>query len=81
MEQNSNDVCKKKLQEWKCHFCQLDLNTTINSDGDEVKSNKKFKISIGCDYCLEWYHLKCAELRRRPKGKLWMCFDCKNTNK
>lgn len=68
---------EKRLQEWSCNCCKLDLNKTVENDTDEVKKIKKFKVSIGCDYCLEWYHLECVQLKNKPKGKLWMCPDCR----
>ncbi|KAK6167997.1 hypothetical protein SNE40_021909 [Patella caerulea] len=32
--------------------------------------------SIGCDACLEWYHMKCLAMKSRPKQKFWICRDC-----
>lgn len=62
-------ICEsKKLQEWECKYCKFNLNKTLEDDG--MEKDKKFKISVGCDYCLEWYHLKCAGLERKPKKKL-----------
>lgn len=35
--------------------------------------------SIGCDACLDWYHLKCSGLSRKPKKKIWICRNCHKT--
>ncbi|XP_057336089.1 MATH and LRR domain-containing protein PFE0570w-like [Microplitis mediator] len=80
-----NHLCdQKKKIEWQCKYCKIDLNKTVDNDddndgGDDIDEIKKFKISIGCDYCLEWYHLKCAGLVKKPKYRLWMCAGCKST--
>ncbi|CAH0560635.1 unnamed protein product [Brassicogethes aeneus] len=62
----------------KCKVCNVDLDKTIDDD-DDIK-NKKFKISVGCDACLEWFHLKCVGLKRKPSSKVWICTSCKNSN-
>ncbi|XP_057335124.1 protein PFC0760c-like [Microplitis mediator] len=69
---------EKKIDEWECRKCKLNLNKTLEEIHNK-KQNKK-KISIGCDYCLEWFHLKCAGLIKMPKSKLWMCDYCKLTS-
>ena len=39
----------------------------------------KDKKSIGCDGCLEWYHLQCMGIKTIPKTKYWMCLICKQS--
>jgi hypothetical protein len=46
---------------WTCYRCDEKLEET----------------SIGCDYCNEWWHLKCAKLKGPPKTLKWFCIDCK----
>ena len=29
--------------------------------------------SVGCDSCLDWYHMKCCGLSKTPKCKVWIC--------
>lgn len=72
---------QKKLDEWECKKCNLNLDKTVD-DSDDLndKKNEKRKISIGCDYCLEWFHLKCAALKKMPRSKLWICENCKDDN-
>ena len=31
---------------------------------------------VGCDNCMEWYHLKCLCLTKEPKSKKWFCGYC-----
>ncbi len=45
----------KKEKPWDCRACDKQL-----------KSNQ----AIGCDACLEWYHLKCIGKTEPPKRKL-----------
>ena len=47
--------------EWLCNSCTKRL-----ADSSYV----------GCDRCLEWYHLSCVGLSRTPKTKLWLCRMC-----
>ena len=47
---------------WFCKTCQINLETCP---------------SVGCDGCLNWYHLKCVKLRHPPKKTHWFCKDCK----
>ena len=46
---------------WLCFKCYQDLS------GE----------SIGCDSCLEWYHRKCAGIRKIPTSQYWFCKSCK----
>lgn len=51
----------KKEKTWDCKACDK-----------ELKNNK----AIGCDSCLEWYHLKCIGKQEPPKAKTWVCRNC-----
>ena len=51
-------------RKWECSVCSNEL------DGH----------SIGCDVCLEWYHLRCAALSTAPKKKNWICRRCYRPN-
>ncbi|KAG8174730.1 hypothetical protein JTE90_014292 [Oedothorax gibbosus] len=53
--------CKLKDPKWTCGICCHDL-----------ASHK----SVGCDGCLEWYHLPCLKINTIPKRKYWMCPKC-----
>ena len=33
--------------------------------------------SLGCDQCLEWFHIGCTGLPKAPKNKFWFCRDCR----
>ena len=46
---------------WLCFKCNQDLS------GE----------SIGCDSCLEWYHHRCAGIRKVPTSQYWFCKNCK----
>ena len=48
--------------DWKCGFCNDDLDNE----------------QLGCDSCLERYHLKCVGLSQQPKSKQWFCRNCYN---
>lgn len=61
---------KKKLNEWECPSCKENLDTTVDDE-------EKVQTSIGCDYCCEWYHLKCTGLKRCPSKTYWMCKNVK----
>lgn len=57
-----NCVCTLRTQDiWFCASCSTDL---------------KNGMSLACDNCLEWYHLKCVGLKRVPKAKHWFCRSC-----
>lgn len=60
---------KKKLNEWECPSCKENLDTTVDDE-------EKVQTSIGCDYCCEWYHLKCTGLKHCPHKTYWMCKKC-----
>ena len=32
--------------------------------------------SIACEKCLEWFHLKCVGLKRKPNIPDWFCKCC-----
>ena len=34
------------------------------------------ELSIVCDHCLSWHHLKCVGLKQPPKSKNWYCRVC-----
>lgn len=50
----------KSGHEWPCAGCNIDLETTVDGD-DENRPTKK--ISVFCDFCCLWYHLKCTGLK------------------
>lgn len=56
---------KKNLDAWECKYYNLDLDKII--DENELNGQNKLKISVGCDYCLELYHLKCTGLLKKPR--------------
>lgn len=60
---------KKKFYEWECPSCKENLDTTVDD-------KEKVQTSIGCDYCCEWYHLKCTGLKHCPHKTYWMCKKC-----
>ena len=51
---------------WYCRVCCDEL------DNEE---------SIGCDACLDWYHIKCSGLSQKTKKKTWICRSCYKTFK
>ncbi|CAG9772142.1 unnamed protein product [Ceutorhynchus assimilis] len=69
-----NIIRSKKSQVWECSQCNIDLERTVDAD---VENRPPEKISIGCDYCLLWYHLHCVGLEQLPKQKNWMCQRCR----
>ena len=50
----------KEKEAWSCSVCLQALDHE----------------QIGCDSCLEWYHLNCAGLNKIPKSKKWFCISC-----
>ena len=48
-------------EEWTCEVCADDISLGM---------------SVGCDVCLSWLHLKCAGLSAAPKKKTWVCRAC-----
>ena len=52
---------KRSQDDWSCKVCMKELHDTI---------------CIGCDSCLDWYHLACIGLRNAPKRKEWFCRFC-----
>ena len=32
---------------------------------------------VGCDSCVNWYHLSCVKLKNVPKTKTWCCTSCR----
>lgn len=53
---------KKKLEkrEWECRTCNEEL------EGE----------AVGCDVCLDWFHLACIGRQKIPKTKHWICRAC-----
>ena len=47
---------------WECPTCRRILDDK--------------KPQIGCDACLEWFHLECIGKSRAPKAKSWICRAC-----
>ena len=60
-----NEIIKKKEEEgrWECKKCTDDLS----------KSS-----SICCDSCLDWFHMRCLQLRNTPKTRFYFCYSCKS---
>ena len=54
---------KSRNAVWTCRECLHKID-----DG---------QISIVCDSCLEWNHLTCVGLRKRPGSAEWFCKACK----
>ena len=48
-------------EEWTCEVSADDISLGM---------------SVGCDVCLSWLHLKCAGLTAAPKKKTWVCRAC-----
>ena len=48
---------------WYCERC-------TNPIHDESQA------SVVCDYCLNWYHFSCLDMKNPPKSKLWFCRKC-----
>jgi hypothetical protein len=46
---------------WTCKICDEKLEETV----------------IDCDYCNEWFHLKCIGIKSEPKLTKWFCSECK----
>lgn len=51
-----------KEKSWDCNTCHRVL--------------KKHEKAVGCDACLEWYHVKCTGKSEPPKAKTWVCRSC-----
>ena len=64
------------------HLVQLQRSKLDNSVylckvcGNGVPPATGLMTPIGCDRCLEWFHLTCANLKRTPKAKNWFCLSC-----
>ncbi len=48
---------------WICKGCNVDI--------------RNGEMSVACDQCLEWFHLPCAALKKKPRSKNWFCPACK----
>lgn len=59
------------------HQCANVLHAKKNLD-TSVDEETKYKTSIYCNYCCDWYHLKCTGLKTCPRKSFWMCSPCKN---
>ena len=53
---------KREEATWCCHICKMDISS--------------FE-SVGCDRCLQWFHLKCVSLKSAPKQLYWFCKTCR----
>jgi Chromatin remodeling protein, contains PhD zinc finger len=51
---------KRMKAKWSCSQCKNEADGHI----------------IGCEFCLEWYHLECVNLKKKPKVVDWMCRKC-----
>ncbi|XP_041459223.1 transcription initiation factor TFIID subunit 3-like [Lytechinus variegatus] len=58
-------AAKRNDPRWTCPICNLDL--------DDIDSP-----TLGCDACLEWFHLKCLGKASQPKAAKWFCSVCRN---
>ncbi|XP_043271633.1 uncharacterized protein [Venturia canescens] len=68
---------KKKQNVYHCGKCSVNLDDTVDSVDSSVDGSIiDKKTSIGCDYCLIWYHLSCVSLKKKPKTKFWKCPKC-----
>lgn len=56
---------KKKLIESSCAQC------------DEPDEGQM----VLCDWCENWYHFSCVNLKGAPKSKLWKCPNCKQSDR
>jgi hypothetical protein len=61
-----NAIQQLKEITWDCASC-----------GDDIEK----KDSIGCDSCLDWYHISCLGLANPPKRKIWICRKCHSSCK
>ena len=61
-EQKTQNQLKLKDVEGACH-CPLCNKPSVQD-------------VVGCDNCMEWYHLKCLCLTKEPKSKTWFCDYC-----
>ena len=52
---------KRENPSFTCKSCYHDL--------DE-------QLSLVCEHCLSWYHMKCVGLKQEPKVRYWYCRDC-----
>ena len=61
-------IKKKRLNtEWHCACCLYPIHD------DEV--------SIDCDRCLNWFHLRCTNMKNVPKSlKDWFCKYCSSNS-
>ena len=48
---------------WLCNICKEELHS---------------ENSLGCDSCLQWFHLRCLAKKEAPKSKKWFCRGCYN---
>lgn len=60
----------------ECGECKKDLDGSLDHSMLETTMRDE-SISIRCDHCMEWYHLSCVKLKKRPKATYWMCNKCK----
>ena len=60
------EVVKQKQEnpDFMCKICYHDLHE---------------QLSVVCDHCLSWYHMKCVGLKQEPKARYWYCRDCHDT--
>ena len=63
-----DDTQAERHQDWVCRFCKGSYN-----EDDLTHSGR---VWIGCDYCLEWMHMRCAGLAEEPTEELWHCPGC-----
>ena len=55
-------VSRKKMDPvYMCKICSHDVHESI---------------SVACDHCLSWYHIKCLGLKKEPKQRYWFCRQC-----
>lgn len=52
----------EKEKSWDCKSCDREF--------------KESDVAVGCDACLEWFHVKCIGKAAPPKAKTWVCRTC-----
>lgn len=56
---------KRRNFVYLCRYCAHDVHESV---------------SVACDCCLLWFHLKCVGLKKEPKQKYWFCRQCCNSH-
>jgi len=51
---------------WMCGICNHNLSE---------------ELSIVCEACFVWYHMRCCGLKKCPKSRSWFCHYCQMTDR